>query len=580
MPTASSDSNRRFAWLFAFAVLLGSITVGRMFYLQVIQYKHFARLATNEHQRKYEVPASRGQIYLLDGETKVPLALNQRLGLLYADPSIIADKRQVATKLAAITGGSAESYLQAMQRGKEYALLDGRIGAATAVKISALHLRGIGMKDQDYRVYPEGSLASQTLGFVNNDGEGQYGIEGYLNRDLKGKPGHLSAKTDTNGVPIANVDNLDKPSVKGTDVVLTLDRNIQAQAEKYLKDGVTAVKAESGSVIVMDPRTGAVKAMANYPSFDPNAYTKVTDYRDFSNAIVSDNFEPGSVFKVITMAAGLDTGKIKPDSTFADKGCEKIDSYDVCNAAGHNGGPNATMTVVLRDSLNTGVMYVLKLLGGDPTKITKTSKQVFHDYITKNFGFGRATGIEQAGESAGYVTPPTSSNVNYANMTFGQGLSVTTLQMATATSAIANGGKLYRPYVVERRIKADGSTVTARPQLLNGSVMSAQAAKDLGGMMEVVVHHGSGYLAYTPGYKIAGKTGTAQIPNPTGKGYLPDKNIGTFAGFAPVEDPQFVVMVRINKPNTPGFAEVTTVPVFANLTRWLLQYYAVPPSGE
>ncbi|HUC20610.1 MAG TPA: penicillin-binding protein 2 [Candidatus Polarisedimenticolaceae bacterium] len=578
-PLAAKSSSQRLDWLYISVVLLGILTVGRLFYIQIIQHNHFAQLAVNEHQRKYEVPAERGQIYLLDGDTKVPLALNQRLKLLYADPSIISDKRGTAERLASATGQPVTKYLKAMEQGKEYALLESRINAKTADKIKALRLRGVGLKDQNYRTYPEGSLGSQVLGFVNSDGKGQYGIEGYLNRELSGVPGHLNAKTDTNGVPIASSDNLDRAPIRGTNVVLTLDRSIQAQAEKFLAEGVTSVRAESGSVIVMDPNTGAIKAMANYPTFDPNDYGRVTDYRVFSNAIVSDNFEPGSVFKIFTMASGLDAGKITPDTTYNDVGCEKVDKYDVCNAENHKLGPNTTMTVALRDSLNTGVMFVLKLLGSDPVTITKASKQVFHRYVTQQFRFGQRTGIEQAGEASGFVNPPTTSNVTYANMAFGQGISVTTLQTATAVGAIANGGKLYKPYLVDQYIKADGKVVGNQPKVVNPQVISKQAAKDLGTMMEVVVHHGSGYRAYTPGYQIAGKTGTAQIANPNGPGYLTDKNIGTFAGFAPVEAPKFVVMVRINKPNTPGFAEVTTVPVFANLTRWLLQYYAVPPSG-
>ncbi len=578
-PLTTKASSKRLDWLYICVVLLGVLTVGRLFYIQIIQHAQFSRLAANEHQRQYEVPADRGQIYVLDGETKVPLALNQQLKLLYADPSIVSNKRVAAEKLAKITGQPADKYLKAMDQGKEYALLETRLSAKTAESIKALGLRGIGLKNQTYRTYPEGSLASQVLGFVNIEGKGQYGVEGFLNRTLSGVPGYLKAKTDTNGLPIASSDNLDKAPIRGTDVVLTIDRSIQAQAEKFLAEGVTNVQAESGSVIVMDPQNGAVKAMANYPTFDPNNYSKVTDYRVFSNSIVSDNFEPGSVFKVFTLAAGLDAGKITPNTVYNDTGCEKIDNYNVCNADNHKLGPNTTMTVVLRDSLNTGVMYVLKLLGSDPATITKASKQALHRYFTGGFRFGQRTGIEQAGEAAGFVNKPTSSNVTYANMAFGQGISVTTLQTAAAISAIANGGKLYKPYLVDQYVKADGTVTRAQPKLIDPQVVSSAAAKDLGTMMEVVVHRGSGYRAYTPGYQIAGKTGTAQIPNPSGPGYLPDKNIGTFAGFAPLESPKFVVMVRINKPKTPGFAEVTTVPVFANLTRWLLQYYAVPPSG-
>ncbi|HSX41171.1 MAG TPA: penicillin-binding protein 2 [Candidatus Saccharimonadales bacterium] len=575
----SLGQNLRVSSLKFVVVVLGVLIVSRLVDLQIIQYSHYRQLAFSEHQRKYEIPAARGQIYVKDGDNKVPLALNQTLKLVYADPSIMEDKASAATKLAAVTGDPADKLLDALNKGHEYAVLKTRVDEKMAAAITSLHLRGVGMVNQDYRTYPEGSLASQALGFVNNDGDGQYGVEGFLNTELKGNPGQLNAKTDTNGVPIATTDNVIKQPTDGTGLVLTLDRNIQSQAETFLKQGVEEVKAESGSVVVLDPDTGAVKAMANYPTYDPNDYTKVADYTTFSNSVVTNQFEPGSVFKVFTMAAGLDLGKVKPDSTYTDNGCEQVSGYKVCNAENHHEGPNTTMTVVLRDSLNTGVMYILKLLGTDPNKITSTSKQSFRSFITDHFKFGKRTGIEQQGEASGYVPPPTSSDVTFANMSFGQGISTTMIQVAAAVGAIANGGKLYQPYVVAERDKADGSVQKTAPKVINPKVISKQTATDLGNMMEVVVHHGSGYRAFTPGYKIAGKTGTAQIPNPNGPGYIEGVNIGSFAGFAPIEDPKFVVMVRVNKPKVAGFAESTTVPIFANLTRWLLQYYAVPPSG-
>ncbi len=542
-----------------------------------MRHGHYAALAAGEHQSKYELPAARGQIYLRDGDTKVPLALNQTLSLVYADPSLIKDRAATAKKLASVTGEPASTYITAMASAKEYAVLKSKVPQAMADKIKELKLYGVGARQQTYRTYPEGQLASQVLGFVNNDSKGQYGIEGFMDGQLVGKPGILNAKTDTSGVPIATTDNLSQPPVDGSSLVLTLDRNIQAQSEAYLKQGVTAVGAESGSVVVLDPQTGAVKAMANYPTYDPNTYGKVKDYTVFSNQVTGDAFEPGSGYKVFTMAAGLDTGKIKPDTTYTDTGCLEISKHKICNAGNHNDGPGTTMTVVLRDSLNTGVIYVLRALGTDPNTITALSKQTFYHYISDQFRFGHTTGIEQSGEAKGLVNPPTSNDTNYANMTFGQGTSATMLQMAAGVAAIANGGTLYKPYLVDQQIKAGGNVTQAKPFVSVPNVMSKQAATGLTQMMEVVVQHGSGYLARTPGYNIAGKTGTAQIPDPHG-GYLESQNIGTFVGFAPAEDPKFVVMVRINKPKIDGYAEKTTVPVFSNITRWLLQYYAVPPT--
>jgi cell division protein FtsI/penicillin-binding protein 2 len=577
VPLGGNSQNRLLS-LRLLLVVFGVIAAGRLAYLQIIQHGHYVALAASEHQRKYEVPAARGQVYLRDGDTKVPLALNQTLKLVYADPSIISDRQGTAQKLASVTGDKADDYVKIMEQKTEYAVLKVKVNDAMATKIKDLKLHGVGLVDETYRTYPEGSLASQVLGFVNNDGHGQYGIEGYLDKDLRGAPGQLNAKTDTNGVPIATSDNLSKAPSDGTSVVLTLDRNIQAQAERFLKSGVDNVKAESGSVIVLDPSTGAIKAMANYPTFDPNDYSKVKNYQAFSNATVTDAFEPGSGFKVIAMSAGLNEGKVTPTSTYNDTGCAEVSGYKVCNAAGHKDGPNTTMTMVIRDSLNTGMMHVLRVLGGNPDKITPQGKQTLYSYISDHFKFGRATGVEQSGEATGVVNKPTSSDVNYANMTFGQGISVTMVQMAAAVGAIANGGTLYKPYLIDERQNIDGSVKKTQPFAVNNEVMSKQAATDMTKMMQVVVEHGSGYLAHTPGYNIAGKTGTAQIPAPNG-GYLTDKNIGTFVGFAPVESPKFVVMVRVNKPKIQGYAEVTTVPIFTSLTRWLLQYYAVPPTS-
>lgn len=561
--------------LLALAILIGL----RLAYLQVVRHDHYVALAASEHQRKYEVPAPRGQIYLRDGDAKVPLALNQNLKLLYADPSLIKDKADTANKLAQATGDSPADYLKALEKGKEYAVLKQKVPEDMANKVRDLRLKGIGLVAQSYRTYPEGSLASQLLGFVNNDGKGQYGVEGFLDAELKGKPGLLNAKTDTSGVPIATSDNLSRPPENGTALTLTIDRSIQAQSETFIKQGVEAVRADSGSIVVMDPQTGAVKAMANFPTFDPNNYTATKDFQRFQNATVTNAFEPGSGFKAFTMAAGLDSGKVQPETTFNDPGCVKMDKYEICNADGHKGTANTDMTVVLRDSLNTGMIFVLQSLGGNPSKMTPAAKQLFHSYITDRFQFGKRTGVEQAGEAKGVVNPPTSNDVNYANMSFGQGESVTMLQMVAAMSAVANRGTYYQPYMVEERQMPDGSSVKTKPKVVKQDALSRESADELTSMLEVVVERGSGYLAKTPGYKIAGKTGTAQVPDPKGNGYLKDVNIGTFTGYAPAEDPKFVVMVRINHPRVPGYAEKTTVPVFSNMTRWLLQYYKVPPSS-
>lgn len=569
---------RRLAWLITGLAILGVILFARLFWIQVVSHSYYSKQARLEQTRKYELPAKRGQLYTQDSGILAPVALNQTLKLLYADPRFISDKAHTAKKLAQITGGDANKYQKRLETGIEYAILDTRLNAETAAKIKKLNLPGIGMSDRDYRVYPEGTLASQVLGFVNADGVGQYGIEGFLNDELNGTPGKLSGKTDTSGIPIQTSANENVAAIDGKSYVLTIDRNVQAMVEKILAEQVARTRAKSGSVIVLDPKTGSITAMANFPTFDPNNYSKVTDYSTFSNFSVSSNIEPGSGLKAFTVAAGLDQGKIEPTTTYNDTGCIKVSDSRICNAANHKLGPNTTMTNVLRDSLNTGVVHILNLLGGDASKITLAGKKVLYDYFTKRFGFGVRTGIEQSSEASGSVNPPTSNNVNYANMTFGQGISVTMIQMTAALGAIANGGKYIQPHLVAGTVSEVGTLEPLTPKVVNARSISPESATKLGQMLEVVVERGSGYLAATKGYRIAGKTGTAQIPRPDGKGYIDGVNIGSFAGYAPAEDPKFVIMVVINQPGVAGFAESTTVPVFRDVTRWLFNYYSIAPS--
>lgn len=561
--------------LFAF----GAVLVMRLIHLQLVKGTYYKALAIKAQSRKFEIPAKRGEIMAFDGERLTPLALNQTFYLLYADPSLIStiDRRKVAQKLAQLTGDETADFEAKLSQGGEYAVLKSKVEAKLAEEIRALKLRGIGLSEREYRTYPEGDLASQVMGFVNAEGAGQYGIEAFFNRELSGRSGLLKAITDTQGNPIPTADNVIKEPLDGSDLVLTIDRNIQAQAEKHLREGVKAVSAKSGSVVVVDPTSGRILAMANYPSFDPAEFQSVKDYNLFGNSVISSLFEPGSGFKFITMSAGLDSGKVTPDTAYEDTGSFEANGYTVKNAEGKTYG-RQTMADVIQKSLNTGVIFVLKQLGGDPEKITPAGKKLFYEYITKRFGFGQKTGITLPAEASGFIPIPGSRDINYANMTFGQGLSATVMQMTMAATAVANEGKLYQPLLVDRIVAPDGKVSQNEPNVINPQVISAKTASDLRGMMINVVEHGSGWAAKMPGYKIAGKTGTAQIPRADGKGYDDKKNIGSFVGFLPADNPRFVMMVRINEPNVSGFAESTTVPVFAKIAKFLVTYLGIPPS--
>lgn len=576
---------RRIDLLVALLIVAVGLLGFKLIQIQIIDHDKYQAQASINHTRKYEIPSTRGQLYAMDNQTPVPLALNQTLKVVYADPRYVKDFDDTSKKLGEVLELPPARIKEKLSRPRiQYVELATRVPDDQADRIRELRLRGIGMIDRDYRTYPEGSLGAQVLGFVNADGAGQYGVEGYLNKELAGTPGQLAAQTDTNGIPIATAKNTISRPKEGRSYVLTIDRNVQAMVERELAEQVQQVRAKSGSVIVLDPRNGAIRAMANYPTFDPNEYSKVKDYSVFTNAVTGSPFEPGSGIKAFTLAAGLNEGKITPDSTFIDQGKVKVGDRVISNVHNEKLGTAKSMTVVLRDSLNTGVVHVFKLLGGNAGKITMGSKKTLHDYFTERFGLGHRTGVEQAGEAPGHINAPadtSESSINYANMSFGQGMSVTMVQMAAAMAAVANGGKLFQPHVVAGTLGAEGEIDPKPPRLLKDEVISETSARQLTGMLEAVVEKGSGYRAgqENPGYRIAGKTGTAQIPDPNGRGYLANKNIGSFVGFAPAEKPEFVVMVRIDQPGIDGYAEKTAVPVFSDICRWLFRYYAIPPSS-
>lgn len=574
MHTKSKDSWRLYTLVTLF-ILVFIIIVSRLVYIQGFQAKKYAAKASVQQSRKFEIPASRGIVYLQDSQGLYPIALNNKVYTLAVDPKFVKDADLTAQKLNEILNTNKNDLKDQLTKQSRYVEINKSISTDQADKIKSFSLPGVILIERASRYYTEGSLFSHVLGYVNDDGKGQYGFEQFSDEAMGGTNGQYNTATDALGVPIRSADNTISEPVAGKSYVLTIDRGLQSVAQEALKQAIESNRAESGSILVMDVKTGAIKAMVNYPDYDPNNFRQVKDYRVFSNTSVSSLFEPGSGFKVITMAAGLDTGKVQPNTTYNDAGEVKVGDKIIKNAENHKFGIS-TMTDVIQKSLNTGVVFVLQSLGGTSGKITPEGKQSFFSYIEK-FGFGKITGIEQAGEVSSKVKPPTTYDVDYANMSFGQGISVNSLQLLTAVGAIANKGVLMKPYLVEGELQSDQSLKKTQPQIVR-SVMSQQSASDLTQIMTQVVEHGSGYLTRMKGYQIAGKTGTAQVPRSDGKGYEDNKNIGSFVGFAPAEDPKFVMLVRIDYPKTEGFAEKTAVPAFATVTKELLRYYQIPPS--
>ena len=436
-----------------------------------------------------------------------------------------------------------------------------------AAQIMALKVEGIGVYAKPLRYYPDGDIFSQITGFWGyNETErvGRYGIEEYFEEILKGEKGQYMAEKDASGGLIPTAD-LDKTEVKdGADVVLTLDYPIQFNACNELKNAVEKYDAEGGSVLVMDPRTGAILAMCNYPTYNANEYSKVEDINLFLNKSVSYTYEPGSVFKPFTMSAALDTGVLKPNDTYNDTGEIKIGQYTIRNSDKEAHGVQ-TMLEILQKSLNTGVVYMTE----------KAGKNVFKDYVHR-FGFDQTTEIELPGEISGNISSlDKAGDIYAATASYGQGITVTPLQLVSAFSSIANHGRLMKPHVIDKIVYADGTLEETKPRQIR-QVMSSESAITLSAMLASVVEKGYGSKAGVEGYYLAGKTGTAQVSAEDRAGYSSD-TIHSFAGFGPVSEPRFTILVKLDKPTAVAFSSDSAAPVFKKIAQFIINYYGIKP---
>lgn len=564
---------------------IGAIFVVRLFFLQVIMHGYYDAQALKEHTTKFTLPAQRGEIYAKDGSDQItPLVLNEASYTVYADPRYVKDIDKTADALRKIAGGNVVDKFEDGLRNKslQYTVLARQLSQQQADLLDKEQLPGVGMQEQDKRVYPEGNLAAQVLGYVNNDGQGQYGLEQAMNSDLSGKPGLLKAVTDVRGIPLSvGGNNVQDPAQDGKNVVLSLDRNVQNYVEQALKDGLEKVHAKHGSVIVMDPTTGKVMAMANLPTFDPAKYYEQSDYSAFQNAVVTQPYEAGSVVKTFTMAAGLNENVVTPTSTFNNTGSLKIDGATVRNVLQNVNGTR-NMMEVFEYSLNTGAVHVLQQLGGGD--LNAQGRQKLFGYFTDHYMFGKKTGIEQAGEQAGEIIAPDQgegNNIRYANMTFGQGMDNTMIQLASGFSAMINGGTYYKPTVVDGYVNSDGSESTKAPQAVKSGIIRPEISRELNDMM-----HEARKLSIPgqdrAGYYVAGKTGTAQVIDPKTGAYTDKNAIGSYLGFGGNSNttPRYVIMVRVTDAQVGDAATaggVAAAPIFANISNWLLDYLHVQP---
>ncbi|OGN01811.1 MAG: hypothetical protein A3I26_03240 [Candidatus Yanofskybacteria bacterium RIFCSPLOWO2_02_FULL_43_10] len=575
----SKHDNFRINIFFVLVLIVSGLILYRLFILSYIRHSVYSRTAAAQRDNITNILA-RGNIYLKDPTSNnlFLAATNKKFPLAYVVPAKIDWKTdgEKISRVADILKTDKDRILNTIQSGQNSSkVLARRLETNQVEQIKGLNLRGLGISYETDRFYPGQELASNVMGFLGydlNGRSGQYGIESYYDNDLFGK---TAAKAPIATGAVGFIKNLisGSNSLSGgnntfnrpSDIVLTIDKNIQAYTEDKLESVLKKWDARGGTIIVQDPNTGKILAMADKPTFDPNNYS---DYPTalFLNKGVQEVFEPGSSYKPITMAMGLDLAKVTPQTTFTDEGFIKAAEYTIRNFSNKVFGLQ-TMSQVLEKSINTGAMFVENSVGDDN----------FLNY-TINTGFGQRTGIDLPGEVNGDITNLYSGRkINYLTASFGQGIAVTPIQLINAYSAIANGGKLMRPYVVEKIVKEGGEETVTKPEIIS-IPFSKKTSDKLKTMLVGVVDNGFD-KAKIKGYDIAGKTGTAQIPDGKG-GYDEKEFIHDFLGFAPGLDPKFVILIKMDRPKGIQFAADSLSPTFREVAQFLINYYKIPPTRK
>lgn len=552
-------------------LLLGGATMGlaaRLTYLQVFKHSEYLRQAQSEHWSKEPVEPRRGTIKDRNG---YPLSISVATYSLYWDAKRSGqgeEAKAAAQALAPLLARSQGDILAALNKpGQDKILLAKAVPYDVGREIAAVSLKGLSPEMELRRAYPESSLAAPLLGFVGKDHQGLTGLEADLQNELAGVAGTLIFERDSIGNPIPLGISQMTPPQAGADVILTIDRFIQYMAERELDNAVKVQKASGGAIIVMEPDTGAILAMASRPTFDLTQLdlSGKLQMELYRNRAITDLYEPGSTFKLITMSAALDEGLVTPDTAFFDGGSVVKYGWTIDTWNGKHHGTE-TMTQVLQNSCNVGAVWVSDRLGPDR----------FYKYV-KRFGFGLPTNVGLGGDSPGMVRTSEEkgwSPIDLATNSFGQGLAVSPLQMITAVSAIANGGKLMRPYVVQE-VVGEKERRVFEPVVVR-QVIREDTAQKLRTMMNAAAERGESKAAIVPGYHIGGKTGTASIS--AQQGYTNEGTIASFVGFAPLEQPRFVILVKIDEPKASPWGSLVASPVFSSLARQLLAYMQVAPS--
>jgi len=546
--------------------LIGGILLSRLFSLQILDNKFYKAQAAGQQNQIIEEEGKRGDVFFSGGEI---LAMTKDAPYIFISPEEIQEKEKTADKLSELTGLNKQELISRMNvEGSFYDVIIKEADDDLADKIEKAELKGVHIGYNKKRYYPNETMASKVIGFINTEGKGQYGIEGYYDEQIKGL---IKTQKKQNNPWNFIFSSSGSESLDGASLTLTLDYNIQYMAEKLIKQGVKDYKAKGGQIIVMDPYTGQIIAMADYPNYNPNDYKNVS-YEVFQNNTIEKLFEPGSIFKPITMSTALNENLVTADTPFNDdKGCIVYDKYKVCNFSEKTYG-QTTMTGILEKSINTGVIYVEGLIG----------HKNFLEYID-SYGLFKKTGIDLSGEVYSSNAELKNSlntkiEVNFATASFGQGISTTPIQMATAFSVIANGGTLIKPYIV-KEISNNEKTETTQTTIVKENIISKETSQELTKMLVSVVENGFGKRGKVDGYYIAAKTGTSEVPwsylGENKKGYS-NETWQSFLGFAPAYNPKFVALVKLDSPETLT-SEYSAGPIFHDIAEYILKYWQIEP---
>lgn len=570
----------------AIAVLvIMAIFIVRLFYLQIIRHDFYVAAARSEQLKQLDIPAQRGEIYAMNGSDPTRIVMNETVYTVFADPVTVKKPAEVADLIRRVAGGNARPNLETMlvNKASRYQILATKVSMKQAEMIKNANLNGLGFQRENQRVYPEGQLAAQTLGFVDNAGHGRYGLEGAMNNELSGTDGLLQTVTDVRDVPLTiGNDNIRKPAKNGENIVMTIDQNVQSYSEQALAAGLKKSGATNGSVMVMDPQSGKILAMANLPTYSPASYSQVNDIAAYNNATISAPYEPGSDVKTLTMAVGIDKGVVHATDTYNNTDYVTVEDRTISNATKGQTG-EISFQHALNYSLNTGFVTVAERLG-DGRNITLGARNTMYDYFHNKLGLGVPTGIELSGEAKGTVIPPSNADggaVRYSNMAFGQGLDVTMIQVCAAFSTILNGGTYYTPSIIAGTISDDGASFTpAAAKSSRTNVIKMSASDEI---RQMVHDARSAFYAGkdNQGYFIGGKTGTSQtIENGV---YVDNQTVGTYLGFggdnASSSGPKYVIMVQVSGKNMNLAGNADAMPIFTDISNWMLSYLKLQPKG-